>query len=384
MEAANWGPASATADDAPAGGQLCRRRWRGGAVRGFGAAGDHAACGTAVGKGVVRNDSVGDSAGSESPTTDGSLGDAAAGSRSSDGAASESASSVDATGSPTADELAANDGAVGTTTMGTSLTGDGTPSPPRDGVFPAAVKKAARLCLDLDAEEDEQPVDRELFTICHRLRTLRDMPLPKDTPEILQHLERLKELAISGDALRTSGVGVEVNQAFYRCHKNVGVRATSQSLIVKWRLLVNALKQPQTAEGRQQAAAAAEEAEEVAAAVAAVAAMAEPPATIDISENNQIHKASPPAIPKGRTSWQADRSQARRRTTVESISAEAFLKRARAAVDKAARKKTKRARKEDVVLTRSVRETHGASRRQEMLTESSGRTRRRSRDDGPR
>jgi len=70
-----------------------------------------------------------------------------------------------------------------------------------------------------------------------RLRTIRGMPLASDAPKILALLTELSNVQMSLELLKETSVGMEVNNRFYRHHRNKGVKAQSSALISQWRTL---------------------------------------------------------------------------------------------------------------------------------------------------
>lgn len=68
-----------------------------------------------------------------------------------------------------------------------------------------------------------------------RLRTIRSMPLVSDVPKILAILTEMSSVEMTLDLLKQTGVGVEVNNKFYRHHTHKHIKQLSARLIAQWR-----------------------------------------------------------------------------------------------------------------------------------------------------
>jgi hypothetical protein len=73
-----------------------------------------------------------------------------------------------------------------------------------------------------------------------RLKSIQGLPLPRDTPEILDKLRMLRDAPIDVHVLKRTGAGVELSKTFFRKHANKEIRIASAELVAGWRALVEA------------------------------------------------------------------------------------------------------------------------------------------------
>jgi len=103
--------------------------------------------------------------------------------------------------------------------------------------------------MEQPAQSHPQSALFELEECCHRLKLLRLATEPDGAGhprnimaegEVLSLMDRLSKIAISREWLKETGVGREVNHAFYRLHASTLVRERSRSLVASWKVQIQA------------------------------------------------------------------------------------------------------------------------------------------------